>query len=97
MRMGRAALFLLYLNIAFSLLWTSACFTPGWLNVPLGLKMSAEEGVGGNGEVLRTKAHAYALCSVLPDPSFHLQHDICMENPCDFWNRAKQTEMVYLR
>lgn len=53
--MASAALFLLYLNVAFSLLWTSACFTPGWLNVPLGLRMSAEEGVGGSGEVQRTR------------------------------------------
>lgn len=47
----RVALFPLYLNVARPLLWPSASFTPGWLNVPLGgggggggggLKMSAE-------------------------------------------------------
>lgn len=32
----RAALFPLYLNVARPLLWPSASFTPGWLNVPLG-------------------------------------------------------------
>lgn len=37
------------LECSFLLIWPSACFTPGWLNVPLGLEMSAEG--GGSNEV----------------------------------------------
>lgn len=30
------------LECSFLLIWPCACFTPGWLNVPLGLEVSAE-------------------------------------------------------
>lgn len=47
MQISNAAFISAPLEHSFLLIWPSACFTPGWLNVPLGLEMSA--GVGGEG------------------------------------------------